>query len=146
MRLGTLALWTSLPVTVAVGSMAAPAETAEARLSCPAVPGPGRVLCELEVEVAAGRLAWADLLVVRSPELARPLRARVGPSDGAGRSARRMRLPLALGATEAGKGEITVLARWVRCRPVGGGAELCSAGSRRVSTIVQVGALEREAR
>lgn len=122
------------------------AGAAEARLSCPGVPGAGRVLCELELEVPDGRLAWADLLVVRAPELARPLKARVGPSDAVGRSPRRIRLPLALGATENGKGELSVLARWVRCRSTRGGAELCSAESRRVSAAVEVGAIEREAR
>jgi len=118
----------------------------EARLSCRREPGPGRVLCELEVEVPSGRLAWADALVVKAPSFARPLRARVGPKSATGGTERRLRLPIALGATQTGKGELRVRARWVRCRARAGQRELCEPGARTVSAPVEVGALEHEDR
>jgi hypothetical protein len=118
----------------------------DARLSCRREPGPGRVLCELEVEAPTGRLAWADALVVRAPAFARPLRARVGPKSATGGTERRLRLPIALGATQNGKGELRVRARWVRCRASAGKRELCEPGSRLVSARVEVGAIEHEDR
>lgn len=111
----------------------------EVRLSCLRQAAPGRVLCELEVEVARGRLAWADALVLRAPDTARPLRARVGPPSATGGTGRRLRLPLALAATATGSGELVVKARFVTCARAAGGKELCSPSSREVKARVEVG-------
>lgn len=119
----------------------ASAETAadDARLSCRRESAPGRVLCELEVEVPRGRLAWADALVVGTPGFARALRTRVGPRSATGGTPRRLRLPLALAATSTGAGELVVRARFVACEPGAGGRELCSPHARSVSARVEVG-------
>jgi len=132
------ALVASLSTTV----VEAEASSDEARLSCRREAAPGRVLCELEVEVARGRLAWADALVVKTPELARSLRSRVGPGSATGGTPRRLRLPLVLAATATVDGELQVRARWVSCTPASGGRELCSPASRLTSARVEVGATE----
>ena len=119
---------------------------ADARLSCRREATPGRVLCELELEVASGRLVWGDALVVRSPAFARPLRARVGPNNAAASSLRRLRLPLALAATSAGQGQLAVRARLVHCRSEPSGAQLCVPQVRDVTAVIEVGAIERGAR
>src|SRR5262245_24427560 len=87
----------------------------EARLSCRREASPGRVLCELEVEVTEGRLVWGDALVVSAPDFALPLRSRVGDKSATARAPRRVRLPLALAATKTGRGELKVRARAVAC-------------------------------
>jgi hypothetical protein len=120
-------------------SVAAEPPSDEARLACRREAAPGRVLCELEVEVARGRLAWADALVERTPEFARALRSRVGPRSATGGTARRLRLPLALAATATGQGELGVRARWVACAPLATGRELCSPRTRMLSARVEVG-------
>jgi hypothetical protein len=129
----------------------APAESASelsARLVCPQRPGPGRVVCEAELEVEAGVLAWADVLVVDAPPFASPLRSRVGPSALFMKSDRRQRLQLALAATAAGSGELRVRARAVLCtdselrscrpatRPSRGGAEQRMIGSPHALPVV----------
>ncbi|MFO0571544.1 MAG: hypothetical protein U0263_38300 [Polyangiaceae bacterium] len=144
---GTRRPWrTGLLLGLGLALVGAPARAAEpdadTRLSCRREPMPGRVLCELEIEVPAGRLAWADVLIQRAPEFARPLRARVGPRSAAGGSARRLRLPLALAATRTGSGELGVKVRFVACQTPSGGVERCSPRSRMVATRVDVGALE----
>jgi hypothetical protein len=118
----------------------ADAPPSEARLECRRVAGPGRVLCELEVEVDHGRLAWADALVTRAPDFASPLRSRVGPMAAAGGTARRLRLPVALAATRIGRGELGVTARFVRCVTVAGSArEVCTPLQVPVRATVEVG-------
>lgn len=92
------------------------AEPLTAAASCPRRASRGRVLCEVEVEVDEGRIAWADLLVRRAPRHAPPLRARIGPGDATLRTDRRVRLPLALVATGAGTGLLHLEARAVVCR------------------------------
>jgi hypothetical protein len=86
-----------------------------ARLVCPQRPGPGRLVCEAELEVETGVLAWADVLVVEAPPFARPLRARVGPGGLFMKSEQRQRLQLALAATAPGSGQLRVRARAVIC-------------------------------
>lgn len=134
----------ALCAAVVLGAAGAAAEAPpdDARLSCRREAAPGRVLCELEVEVSRGRLAWADALVERAPDFARPLRSRVGPGSAAGGTQRRLRLPLALAATQVGSGELAVRARWVVCAPGRDGRELCSPATRTVSARVEVGAME----
>lgn len=111
----------------------------EARLGCGKEAAPGRVLCELELEVTSGRIGWADALVTSSPGFARPLRSRV--AGGATSTPRRIRIQLALAATERGSGKLRVLARSVVCRPAPGEAgEACDAYVRPVEATVVVGA------
>ncbi len=111
----------------------------EARLSCRHEASPGRVLCELEVEARSGQLAWADALVVAAPDMARPLRARVGPSQATARTPTRIRLPLSLAASREGSGELEVRARWVRCP---GPEASCVPGQHVVKAAVVVGAIQ----
>lgn len=111
----------------------------EARLVCGKEAAPGRVLCELELEVTTGRISWADALVTASPAFAKPLRSRVSAGESA--TPRRMRLQLALAATERGSGKLQVLARSVVCEPQPDeNGELCDAHVRRVEATVVVGA------
>jgi hypothetical protein len=111
------------------------------RLSCRPAAAPGRVSCELEIEVAEGRLAWADALVVRAPPFARPLRARVSPRQASQRLDRRVRLPISLAATASGKGTLEVKARSVVCLRTGR-AERCTPHLEQVTADVEVGAGE----
>jgi hypothetical protein len=96
-------------------ALAEPPSELSARLVCPPRPGPGRVVCEAEIEIETGLLAWADVLVVEAPPFAPPLRSRVGPSALFMSSERRQRLQLALAATGAGSGHLRVRARAVLC-------------------------------
>jgi hypothetical protein len=129
-----------LACVLAASAASAEPAPAEARLECRRVAGPGRVLCEVEVEVSRGRLAWADVLVVQSPDFARPLRSRVGPLSAAGGTSRRVRLPIALAATRIGRGELGVIVRRVRCveRDRGTG-ELCTSARLALGATVEVG-------
>jgi hypothetical protein len=129
-------------ITSAVGLLATPAAAEEApafaRLRCRPEAGPGRVLCELEVgSRASERLAWADGLVVESPEFAAPLRARIGKSQASAAEATRLRLPIALAATTEGQGTLSVTARWVVCSKQLG----CRSGATRTSAEVRVGSV-----
>jgi hypothetical protein len=103
-----------LLLTWSVLADAAPPELS-ARLVCPRRPGPGRVVCEAEIELDAGVLAWADVLVLEAPSFAPPLRSRVGPSALHMKSEQRQRLQLALAATAPGSGTLRVRARAVAC-------------------------------
>ncbi len=123
---------------LATVAQAEPASPASARLSCRPEAGPGRVLCELEVEASrAFRLSWADGLVVRSPDFASPLRSRVGRSQVSARTPTRLRLPIALAATGAGQGELEVSARWVVCRA----EAACESGQTLTKAGVRVGSI-----
>lgn len=110
-----------------------------ANLSCRPQASPGRVLCEVELEVASGRLPWADALVTSAPRFVRPLRSRVGPRQARTRQPTRIRLPIALVATASGRGKLEVRARAVVCSPSSGGAELCVARTRDLQTAIHVG-------
>jgi hypothetical protein len=107
------------------------------RLECQRRPAAGRVLCEVEIEVDRGVLRWADVLVVRAPDFAKPLRARVGPSGLFMKTERRQRLQLALAATELGDGQLQVRARAAVC-PDASGLN-CRALSREGTGRVSVG-------
>ncbi len=133
-RAGWSAFALVLSVTSALSaSSAPPAPTVTAR--CQPTLTPGRVLCEVEAEVSAGRLSWADAVVVSSPDFARPLRGRVGPSEATARTPRRVRLPVALVATHEGSGELRLRSRVVSCTD----DERCTPFERSVSATVQVG-------
>lgn len=96
-------------------SAAAPQLELSARLVCPRRADPGRVVCEAEIELREGVLAWADVLVLEAPPFAPPLRSRVGPSALHMKSDQRQRLQLALAATAPGSGTLRVRARAVAC-------------------------------
>lgn len=124
--------------------LAADAPEPAVRLSCRSEPSPGRVLCELEIEVRSGRLAWGDALVVGTPAFARPLRSRVGVREATTKTERRLELPLAFVATETGEGEIEVLARAVLCTPrPESSRELCLPRTTRARTAMVVGAVQQ---
>jgi hypothetical protein len=112
--LASLALASTLSSRVGP-ALAEPPSELSVRLVCPPRPGPGRVVCEAELEVETGVLAWADVLVIEAPPFAPPLRSRVGPSALFMSSERRQRLQLALAATSAGSGQLRVRARGVLC-------------------------------
>lgn len=116
---------------------AAPADDFAVRLECQRRAAPGRVLCEAELEVERGVLAWADVLVLEAPPFAPPLRARVGPSALFMKTEQRQRLQLALAATEAGSGTLRVRARAVRC-PDASGRD-CAPVTREAEATVTVG-------
>lgn len=120
----------------ALGAAPPPPELS-VRLECQRRPTAGRVLCEAELEVDRGVLRWADVLVVRAPDFARPLRARVGPSGLFMKTERRQRLQLALAATELGDGQLAVRARAVVCPDASGSN--CRALSREGTARVAVG-------
>jgi hypothetical protein len=126
-----LLLWSAAPPA----SAAAP--EASVRLSCQRRPTPGRVLCELELELSSGGLRWADVLVVDAPEFARPLRSRVGPNGLFMKTERRQRLQLALAATGVGRGLLKVRARAVYCADASG--RDCRALVREAQAPVAVG-------
>jgi hypothetical protein len=118
-------------------SLAAPPDQLSARLVCPPRPSPGRVVCEVELEVETGTLAWADVLVTDAPPFAAPLRARVGPNALFMKTEQRWRLQLALAATRAGAGRLHVRARAVWCSDADGRA--CRPVVREAEAPVQVG-------
>lgn len=102
---------------------------------CQRVAAPGRVLCEVEAEVTAGKLAWADVVVLQTPDFAKPLRARVAVSEATTRTQRRVRLPVALVATHDGHGEVRFAARGVTCNAAGA----CAPFRHQVSAALHVG-------
>jgi hypothetical protein len=133
---GVLAAVVSLAGTVEAGDAVVPSAT----LACEERPSKGRVVCEAEVEVADGRLAWADLVVVEAPEFARPLRARVGFTEAVVRTERRVRLPFALLAVRDGEGRVGVRLRVVACQ-TGRDGELCLPGAVEAETVLRIGPL-----
>ncbi len=128
-----------LALALVVRDAAADAAAPAARLSCRPQASPGRVYCELELEVGSGRLSWVDALVRRSPSFARPLRARVGMRQATARSERRVRLPVVLVATDNGAGELVVEARAVVCH-----GKLCTSAVKASRAVVQVGPVHDE--
>ncbi|MEO6602226.1 MAG: hypothetical protein ABIQ16_20260 [Polyangiaceae bacterium] len=116
-------------------SAAEPALTAQ--LACQRTAGPGRIVCELNTEARAGKLVWSDALVVRAPAFARPLRSRlVAQLDSSGAPSASAKL--ALVASEAGRGELELLARGVVCRE-GVSGEWCAPEVVPVTVLVEVG-------
>lgn len=118
-----------------------PAEGASlaATASCERRATKGRVVCEVEMEAPEGRISWADVLVVRAPAFAPPLRTRLGAGDVRARTDRRVRIPVAFVATTLGQGEVTFRARAVLCRAGTGGTERCVSEAREVSVELVVG-------
>jgi hypothetical protein len=111
----------------------------EAELSCRPEAAPGRVLCELVYRAAPGtRLVWADAVVTRSPDFARPLRSRLSPERFGGDGLTERKLGLAFVASQNGVGPVTVRARAVVCRGPAG-AESCRPETWQLSAELRVG-------
>jgi hypothetical protein len=107
--------------------------------SCERKTTKGRVLCDVELESTAARIAWADVIVTAAPVFAPPLRSRIALPDARARTEHRVRLPVALVATSLGRGTVSVRARAVLCRPQSGGSESCLSTTKDVSTEIIVG-------
>lgn len=142
---GARSLATLVLALVALRPASARGESVTASASCERKTAKGRVVCDVEVETDAGRIAWADVVVVEAPPFAPPLRSRVGIADARTRTERRVRIPVAFVATGLGKGAVLVRARVVVCRPEGkSGAESCVPDSREARAELVVGSdLER---
>ncbi len=132
---------TTLIVSCAVfgaGPVCAGGSGLEATAHCERAVGPGRVLCEVSVKPTAGRLVWSDVLVVRAPEFARPLRSRVAFVLGAAPTTAAAKL--ALVATQAGQGKLELLLRGVICQDAqAGAAQGCRAVAQPLSMALEVG-------
>ncbi len=131
---------TTLMVSCAVlcaGPVCADGSGLEATAHCEPAPGPGRVLCEVSAKPGSGRLVWSDVLVVRAPEFARPLRSRVLLVLGSSPEAAAAKL--ALVATQAGQGKLELLVRGVICRASDAGAQGCKTVSQPVNAVLEVG-------
>jgi hypothetical protein len=126
-----------------LSAIAAPGPSAPAidvTASCERKAAKGRVICDVEIEAAAGRIAWADVVVTGAPAFAPPLRSRVGMADARSRTERRVRLPVALVATSLGRGTVSMQARAVFCVSLTAGAsETCRPVSKAVSAEIVVG-------
>jgi hypothetical protein len=125
------------PIVLPAPAHGGPIEGLSARLVCPPRPGPGRLVCEVELEAETGNLAWADVLVTAAPAFAAPLRARVGPHALFMKTEQRWRLQLALAATRAGTGRLHVRTRAVWCSDAERRA--CHPVVREAEASVQVG-------
>lgn len=126
----------------ATAASAQKAPTLTVLLSCRHETAPGRILCELDVEARGAKLRWADALVVRAPDFARPLRARIGAEQANLRTDSRVRLPLALLGTRTGTGELIVRGRAVVCS-LQGDDRSCRAETQLASTRVVLGPTEQ---
>jgi hypothetical protein len=135
--LGSTGLRLAALVLAVASTGAAPAADLSVRLQCQQRATPGRVLCEAELEVQGGMLAWADVLILEAPPFAPPLRSRVGQKALFMKTERRQRLQMALAATEAGEGVLKVRARAVRCPDVSG--RDCVPQTREAEAKVSVG-------
>jgi hypothetical protein len=108
--------------------------------SCERKATKGRVLCDVELETAAARIAWADVVVTSAPDFAPPLRSRIGLADARARGDHRVRLPVALVATSLGRGTVAMRVRAVLCRPSSSGApDTCVPATKDVSAEIIVG-------
>jgi hypothetical protein len=106
--------------------------------SCEHRAAKGRVLCDVEIEVPSGRIAWADVVVLSVPPFAAPLRSRVSGADARTRTDRRVRIPVAFVATALGRGAVSVRGRAVVCTP-GERGESCNPRSGIATAELLVG-------
>jgi hypothetical protein len=133
---GLLAIAIVSASTRADAESTAAATTATA--SCEHRSTKGRVLCDVELETASGRLAWADVVVVEAPPFAPPLRSRIALGEARSRTDTRVRIPVAFVATREGRGKVRFRARAVVCRPLNG-AERCTTEVREAPAEIRVG-------
>jgi hypothetical protein len=136
-----LASWPLLLVGVLVATPVVATEPpgVTAELSCRPEAAPGRVLCELKYQPAAGaRLVWADALVTRAPDFVRPLRSRVSRERFGAAGLDDRKLSLAFLASRPGVGSVMVRARAVVCRGQGQ-TESCKPQTQDVEAEIRVG-------
>lgn len=132
---------------VLLASARAAAETPQepalrATMTCDRVAEPGRVRCSVEARVPETRaLGWADVVVLDVPELASPLKARVGAESVTARQPGAVSWAFALVARRAGRGEARARVRAVSCERIadGGASERCVPVSVEVRAEVVVG-------
>ena len=95
----------------------APAEgPVTATLLCPPVDAPGRVRCSAQLTAGPGtRIAWADLVLLPTPEGLVPLRARIGPTEAAESRETSWRFDLAVVARRRGEAPLSARVRVVAC-------------------------------
>jgi len=108
-----------------------------AQLSCQPPAGPGRILCELTTRASEGKLVWSDALVVQAPAFARPLRSRFLARITSTAAVQGAFAKLALVASEAGEGQLELLARGVICHQ-GTGGERCEPVRAKVRVELRV--------
>lgn len=117
-------------------------DSVQAELRCVPRIGKGRVLCDVDITVKAGRITWADAIITKAPDFAPPLRDRVSMREASERSGTHLRLPFALIAQDLGTGQLTIKARAVWCKVTSSQEgrsvprELCTSVSRTVSAAV----------
>lgn len=133
---GWAALLCGTFTVLSAGRLCADGGALEATAHCDRSPGPGRVLCEVTAKASSGRLVWSDVLVVRAPVFARPLRSRVLAVFGA--SPETATAKLALVATQIGEGKLELLLRGVICKDANA-AEACQAVALPLSATLEVG-------
>jgi len=133
------ALLLLLPAVAQAASNDGARASFDATASCERKATKGRVICDVELEAAAGRIAWADVVVTEAPAFAPPLRSRVGIADARSRTERRVRLPVALLATSLGRGTVKMRARAVVCLASTVGAETCRPVTKDVAAEIVVG-------
>jgi hypothetical protein len=135
----------ALSVLAAVSALGAagpdPAPRLDVAASCERKAAKGRVLCDVEFEVAEGRIAWADVVVVQAPPFAKPLRSRVGVLDARSRTDKRIHIPVAFIATDQGHGTVAFRGRAVVCAATAV-REACSPVEHDVAVELKVGAEE----
>ena len=146
---GTAALAIAAAFALLAGGRAAAQEGASpepqlrAAMACDRVAEPGRVRCTVEARVPDTRvLVWADVVVLEVPDLASPLKARIGGESVTARQPGAITRAFALVARRAGKGEARARVRGVACeRTADGGAspERCVPVSVEVRAEVVVG-------
>lgn len=138
--------WPGLSAVVAFLALGPTAADVVPRLdvaaSCERKASKGRVLCDVEFEIQEGRIAWADVVVVRAPPFARPLRSRVGVLDARSRTERRVHIPVAFVARDQGIGTVAFRGRAVVCS-AGASHESCSPVAHEVAVELKVGPDER---
>jgi hypothetical protein len=104
-------------------------------LHCPGSQGTGRVRCTVDAFTRPGKtISWADVVIVRAPAFATPLRGRLAPGDAIDQAPDRWRWEFALAARTRGRGEVSVRVRAVVCRH-----GTCGPWQREVSTSLVVG-------
>ena len=104
-------------------------------LRCPGSQGTGRVRCTVDAVARAERtISWADVVVVKTPPFATPLRGRLAPEDAIDQAPNRWRWEFALAARTRGRGDVTVRVRAVVCRH-----GTCLPWQREITTPLVVG-------
>ena len=91
------------------------AEPLRATVACVPVAEPGRVRCDVDAKLAEGTIRWADVEILSVPDLAAPLKGRIGPHEATLKEPNAWRFALALVAKRAGSGPVVLRVRAVAC-------------------------------